>query len=298
MILTVCLNPTFQRTMLFWDFHYGEVNRAKDARIDASGKGANVVRVLTQMGVESALLTHIGGKGSKEMVRLYADDGLSVITVDSGSEMRTCTTILTPEATTELIEEPRPVGKGTEEKIRRAFYAAIRKADALIITGTRAPGYSKNLYADMVRTAKGLGKLVVLDLKDDDLLLCLEEHPDVIKPNLSEFAKTFWDKNLPEASEVEALRTKAEDEMRRLYQRYHTSTILSRGSRDLWFWDTEFKTLPVPAVRTINTIGCGDALTGAFTFYLLQKDTIKEALGKAVTIAGRNAENIRPGSIL
>jgi len=298
MILTVCLNPTFQRTMLFWDFHYGEVNRAKESRLDASGKGTNVVRILTQMGVPCRLLTHMGGRRREEMCYLLSEDHLHVISVDSKSEMRTCTTILTPEGTTELVEEPQPVAEDTEAKVREAFNQAIDSADALIITGTRAPGYSRHLYADMVREAKRRGILVVLDLKGDDLLLCLEEKPDVVKPNLSEFATTFWGKNIQEQEDALTLKHTAEDSLRRLYRLYHTSTILSRGGNDIWYWDMAFKTCPVAKSKTINTIGCGDALTGAFTSYLLDGDTFEEALAKATEIARRNAENIRPGSIL
>ncbi|MCH3919094.1 MAG: PfkB family carbohydrate kinase [Sphaerochaeta sp.] len=297
MILVVCLNPTFQRTLLFWDFHYGEVNRAKEARLDASGKGANVTRVMTQMGVSATLLTHLGGSRVDEMKRLYAQDGLSVISVDGGSEMRTCTTILTPEATTELVEEPSPVAKEADGRVREAFFHALPSADAVIITGTRTPGYSRRLYADMVREAKAQGKLVVLDLKGDDLLLCLEEKPDVIKPNLSEFARTFWNKSIPEGGDDEPLKREAEDGMRRLYRLYHTSTILSRGSKDIWYWDMGFKTLSVPKAKTVNTIGCGDALAASFTAHLANGATFEEALQAATETARANAETIRPGSI-
>ena len=61
MILTVCLNPTFQSTMLFDSFTVGEVNRCKKHYLHTAGKGMNTARIVSQLGKASALLTHLGG---------------------------------------------------------------------------------------------------------------------------------------------------------------------------------------------------------------------------------------------
>jgi 1-phosphofructokinase/tagatose 6-phosphate kinase len=54
--LSICLTPTMQRTMRFPSVEKGEVNRTSEYRIDASGKGVNVTRVLDQLGEE---VTHL-----------------------------------------------------------------------------------------------------------------------------------------------------------------------------------------------------------------------------------------------
>ncbi|HAP56468.1 MAG TPA: carbohydrate kinase, partial [Sphaerochaeta sp.] len=60
-VLTVCLNPTFQNTLRFASFKIGEVNRASEHYLDASGKGMNTARIVSQLGEQSMLLTHLGG---------------------------------------------------------------------------------------------------------------------------------------------------------------------------------------------------------------------------------------------
>jgi sugar/nucleoside kinase (ribokinase family) len=58
-----------------------------------------------------------------------------------------------------------------------------------------------------------------------------------------------------------------------------------------------FKTLSVPKAKTVNTIGCGDALAASFTAHLANGATFEEALQAATETARANAETIRPGSI-
>jgi len=48
--LTICLNPTLQKTLCFSSVVPGTVNRTGVHRLDVSGKGINVTRVLTQLG--------------------------------------------------------------------------------------------------------------------------------------------------------------------------------------------------------------------------------------------------------
>jgi len=298
MILTVCLNPTFQRTLVFDHFKVGEVNRATANYLDASGKGVNVCRILSQLGDKAVLISHLGGSRIDEMLSLCRKDGLQVAYECSQSEIRTCTTIISPEGTTELVEEAKEVAKGTEEGIRKLFNAHIGACEALIICGTRAPGYSTNLYADFVREAKEQGKFVLLDLKGDDLRLCIEQKPDVIKPNLSEFVQTFLHKKIDEQEDSEPLQKEIMQALSRLYRLYETSTILSRGKDPLWYFDMSFKSCGIQKVKAVNTIGCGDALGAAFVHYLLQGKTFEEALREAVSIATRNAMTIHPGSIM
>jgi hypothetical protein len=75
--LAVCLNPTFQRTVRLKKLEKGEVNRARLARLDASGKGINVSRVLQQLGAPVRHLTHLG-PGRDEFLRLCGEDNLQI----------------------------------------------------------------------------------------------------------------------------------------------------------------------------------------------------------------------------
>jgi 1-phosphofructokinase family hexose kinase len=290
-----------QRTLRFDSFTENEVNRCSEYYLHASGKGVNVARVLTQLGDRAVHLTHAGGRDRDLFLRMCADDGLEVQSEESLSEIRTCTTILNSSrgTSTELIEEARPVAAVTEEGIRRRFTALLQDVGVLILSGTKAPGYSGSLYPWMVQEASGRGITVVLDLKGDDLTRSLEFRPRVIKPNLSEFCGTF----LPELSVgeheespgiLDAVRKKA----RTLSREYGVCTVLTRGSRGVLAWDGE-KELESPARRVtlVNTIGCGDAFTAGLAHTLALGGRLDAALEKGTDCAAANAALLKPGVI-
>ncbi len=297
-ILTVCLNPTFQATLRFSSFSLGEVNRAGEHYLDASGKGMNAARIISQLGEESLLLTHLGGIRTKEMLQLCSRDTVQLLWADSHSEMRTCTTILFGGVTTELVQEPYPVDPSVEAPIRALFNKTIKDVDALILCGTRCPGYSDMLFAQFVQKAKELNKFVLLDLKGEDLKRCLPFRPDVIKPNLSEAVQTFLGKQIGEQEDATGLQAELRPILEDLYTTYNTTTVLSRGKRDLWVQAESFFTVPVQPALAVNTIGCGDALSAALTVQLCKKTNLQQALDYATNIATVQAKTIRPGSIV
>ncbi|MGE4453328.1 MAG: 1-phosphofructokinase family hexose kinase [Sphaerochaeta sp.] len=297
-ILSVCLNPTFQITMRFPSFSIGEVNRAQEHYLDASGKGMNAARIVSQLGHESLLLTHLGGKRNEEMLSLCEDDGVSVLWADSKSEIRTCITILSPEGATELVQEPHAVDSSCEKPIRELFSQNIKECDGLIILGTRAPGYSDHLYAEFVQEAKALGKFVLLDIKGEDLKWCLLHHPDVVKINLSEAVQTFLGSTIREQETSEELRETVEKTLRELREQYGCSFVLTRGASELWVQNSRFFTIPVEKTEVVNTIGCGDTFSAALTVALLEGKKLQQSVMNATKAATKSAKSIHPGSFV
>ena len=298
-ILVVCLNPTFQRTMVFEHFWEGEVNRCSQHYIDASGKGANVVRVVTQLGGQARLLSHLGGSKLQEMLDLLDSEHIQTVWTDSHSPIRTCTTVINREraTTTELVEEPEPVGTGTDAAIRALYTRELSQAGIVVFSGTRAKGYTPGLYPDFVREAKALGKCVILDVKGSDLTDSLVFRPDVIKPNLSEFAATFMSGQVVKEQDGSSeLKDTVTTIMEQVYGTYGISTVLTRGSHSVWLFDSEgFCELPVEKVEAVNTIGCGDAVTGGMAHALSQGATLRQAVGLGLVCGGKNAQYLRLG---
>ncbi len=298
MILIVCLNPTFQSTMLFTSFSPGEVNRSYEHYLDASGKGMNSARILSQLGKKAALLTHLGGPRKEEMLTLCSRDEVEIIHTDSSSDIRTCTTIIANGICTELVQNPEPVAKGCEKEIRKLFSEAIQRSEALIICGTRAPGYSKDLYSDFVKEAKEANKFVLLDIKGEDLLSCLPYRPDVIKPNFSEFVETFFGEKVPEQGENSELLARVQEKMAALQSEYGCKSVISRGKHPLLLFDTIATTIEIEPAEVVNSIGCGDTLTSSLTLSLLEGLSLQHASIIATKHATIQAKTIRPASFV
>lgn len=298
-ILVASLNPTFQRTMVFNNFSIGEVNRAKKVVFNTSGKGVNVARVLAQKGIPGVVLTHVGKDRMSEMLAQCSEDNVQLICSVTASKMRTCTTILSNNCpTTELVEEAHPVDEVCAKEIINLFDSNIDKFDLLVITGTRSPGYDENIYSEFVRKAKEKNKIVILDICKDELKKCLVHKPNIIKPNLSEFCKTFFDIVVGETEDTEFIKERVKNKMVEIYNDFNTITILTRGSKSIWVYDGSFYEIPpFEFDKVVNTVGCGDTFLASLAYNLLNEQSLKESILEATKDAAKNASVLIPGSL-
>jgi len=293
MFLTVCLNPTLQKTLKFTSITPDTVNRTNVHRLDASGKGINVTRVLTQLGQKAVHLTQLGGSMRPLFLSLCEQDGLSVEWVESNSQIRFCYTLLNERdnSVTELVEESEPVAAGTEERLMEKYDELIKGAKHLIISGKNAAGFSDNVIPNMVQKAKEKGLRIILDIRGNDLINCLKYEPDVIKPNMEEFIATF--KTEP-----------ARDFLIELTQKHRCAVILTNGSKNILAAEKDnFYEIEVPKIKAVNTIGCGDAFTAGLATALFScgngeiSANFKTVINEGIRCGALNASFERPGVI-
>ena len=312
--LVVCLNPAIQKTLVFDGLELDRVNRAKRLRTDASGKGVNVARVLSQLGAEVLHLTHAGGPDRDWFLSLCAADGLDVKWVDSGSEVRFCSTVIDAGAktATELVEEALPVRAGTEERLLGLFDELVGSADVLIISGTRAAGYSDSVIPEMASRAAAKGAMVVLDIKGRDLVACLPFRPTVVKPNLDEFLATFpapvggggaggsggTDRADLDGSHAQAPRSHVHAYAKAWKESYGTDLVVTRGKAPIWFSEDGLAAEePARPAESINPTGSGDAFTAGLAYVLAAGGDLREAIREGARLGALNAERLKPGSI-
>jgi len=294
--LVVCLNPTLQRTLTFDAVSPGQVNRALSNREDASGKGVNVARVLTELGETSLHLTHCGGASGERFLSLCKADGIAVRAVPADVEVRTCYTLLDEahHQTTELVESGSAVTAVVERNLREAYREALLQAHTVIISGSKAPGFSGALYPDLVRIARQAGVRVILDVRGTDLLGSLEHGPNLVKINVSEFASTFLDTWLPEGATAPS---EVKERMRSLSVR-GIQVVLTNGSRPVLVSSGDgIQEVAVEPITPVNTIGCGDAVTAGLATGLHREMSLPGALELALDCARRNAVQVKPGTL-
>lgn len=303
--LTVCLNPTVQRTLVVQSLEPGEVNRAASARVDSAGKGANVGRVIHQLGCDVVHLTQAGGPDGDLFLRLCAADGLDVIGVPTTSNARTCTTVVdeTSRLTTEFVEPTEPVDPACESRVWDAYIAALSDAHSVVISGSKAPGFSATIFPGMVEAAKKQGVFVLVDYRGDDLIASMNHRPDVIKPNLAEFVSTFLADSVAggrvtEDADERDLIDEVERAMLRIHRDAGSAVVLTRGKRDtLVAADGSLARVPVLPVTPVNTIGCGDAFAAGLAVALRDGAELLDAIDRAHECAAANAGLLRPGVI-
>lgn len=297
--LAVCLNPTLQKTLAFPVVRRDSVNRTATHILDASGKGVNVARVLSQLGKRAVHLTQLGGAFRSAFLELCARDALDVRWAESGGEIRFCYTVIdeSDRSVTELVEESSPVSPGTEERVLDLFDSASAEAGTLIISGTKAAGFSDEVVPAMVRSAKKKGLRVILDLRGKDLLKSLSYAPDVVKPNLAEFLATFLPGADPRDEGAEA-KEKVVEAAGRVARDSGSLVVLTRGASSVWTHDGRaFREFPISSVPPVNTTGSGDAFTAGFASLFSAGGTLQEAVAEGARCGALNAALFRPGVI-
>jgi len=288
--VTLCLNPTLQKTLVFSHLQQGEVNRTHQYFTDPSGKGINVSRVLTQLGIENIHITHSGGQFKTLFHQLCLKESIPVAAADSPSEIRWCTTIVDDNHTTELVEEAFPVPESMEGKIRYLLGEHLNPEDYLIISGSKAPGYGEDFFARLLKETSH--KKTIIDYRGKDLLKSLPQRPWIIKPNEAEFISTFFPDTSPTSEEIK-------EKMRELRESFGCHVILTRGNRPtLYTLDHQVKEAPrPPKVIARNTTGCGDTFTAALTAALMGGKSLEEGVIYAQEIAAQGATTLRPAQL-
>jgi 1-phosphofructokinase/tagatose 6-phosphate kinase len=311
MFLTVCLNPTLQKTLRFSSIFPGTVNRTGVHRFDASGKGINVTRVLTQLGKKVVHLTPLGGGLRPLFLSLCEQDGLSVQWVESESQIRFCYTLLTDidGAVTELVEEAETVHAGTDERLLEKFDELLAHTTDLnwvIISGTKAAGFSDTVIPAMTQKAKEKGLKVILDIKGKDLTESLKYEPDIVKPNLFEFAADFAPeliRNNELTTIDDTAKARIKSAVLDMAQKYKCRVILTNGSRkiiaanpDILSGDDFFE-VDFQSVKAVNSTGCGDAFTAGLASALEDGADFRSAISEGCRCGALNAALVRPGVI-
>jgi 1-phosphofructokinase family hexose kinase len=292
--LTVCLNPGLQKTLFFNSLNKGKVNRTEEYYLSASGKGINVSRTLKQLGQEVLHLTHAGGEFAGYLHEQTQKEKIIMITADSGSEIRICTTVIEKETqtTTEIVEESEPVDKKTESEIRRLFMENLDSAHTVIISGSKAPGYSNEIFPWMVKLAKENNRTVITDYRGRDLVNSLKYRPDIIKPNLDELRNTI--NIMPEYKNKNIKSVISE-----IAERYSTFPVITDGADEiLYYKQGRTASFKPPEIRAVNTTGCGDSFTAGLALARFQGKSADDQVKEAVRCAALSAQTKLPGDIL
>eukprot|EP00727_Mastigamoeba_balamuthi_P007764 m51a1_g3608 putative tagatose-6-phosphate kinase (336) ;mRNA; r:52596-53977 len=305
--VVVCLNPTLQKTLVLPRLWEGQVNRVARHLLDASGKGINVARVLVQLGERAVQLCQAGGRDREVFLELARGDGVEVSWVESRAELRYCYTLVNEaqRTTTEVVEEGRPVSDAADALVRARFDELTspgRGAHTVVVTGSRAPGFSAALFADLVAAAKRRGLRVVCDYRGADLLASMA----AARRHKAQPRRTF----LPELS-GEVAREGAEvpervmcavrSKMAELWRAQGTRCIVTRGTQPTLYvaesGDVRERAIARAEGPVVNTIGCGDAFTAGYAAGMARGLSVEGCVDLGHQCGARNATCLRPGVI-
>ena len=284
MIYTLTCNPALDCTVRMGDLQEGKINFVDGCTITPGGKGVNVSRILTALGMENTALGLVAGGNGGMLESALQKMGLTTAFTHLDEGQTRINVKLYGNAETEL-NAPGPVVPAEAlERLDRQLCGMVTPEDMVCLCGSLAPGMPVDTYGRLVRHLHRCGVVyTVVDTAGQALLEALKERPWLIKPNREELASLVG-KELPDHARV----VSAAERMMGLGAQ---NVLVSMGGDGavLCTADGQRLYLPTPNGQVIGTVGAGDSLVAGFVAGWLRHRDVVPALQLGVACGSATA---------
>ena len=267
MIFTLTLNPAFDLHYEMDEFLPESENYVKTAVKSAGGKGINVSKALSVLGIENRAFAVLGSENSAEFLKELPELDLSVI--ETEGRIRENITI-----------HPK-CGKETRISLDNFFLSAdilrdvekkllpLLSEKSIVVFAGRCPkGLKKEEIIDFLLKIKSTGARLALDSNSFDLNDLSLLKPFLIKPNEEEI-KALLENSAEEISSC----------AKRLNDAGIENVMISLGSEGIFYSGCgESFTVKAPKITPVSTIGAGDSALAGFIAGIYKGLSTKEAV--------------------
>ncbi len=277
--------PALQKSSVFDEVRLGEVNRACSTDWGVGGKGANVARMVVQLGGRSRLLGFSGGANGRRYEALLREEGVVHEHVAVAGETRICHTLLQSDGalTTELVEE-MPGVTAADEAAMWELITSFDLRGVHALSGKLPAGLSVDFYARICGVIREQGGRAILDTQGEPLRWAWEQAP-FVKLNREELTRTVGVADVVEAGRL-ALEAGA------------SGLLVTDGAETamLFTGEERFRIEPV-GVQTVNPVGSGDAVTAGMVVALQGGESLEDAVRLGMACGASNAAQMACGVI-
>ncbi len=286
-ITTVCMNPSFDRTLEVEDFREGVLNRIVSTREDLGGKGINVAVVLRRLGLDVQCVGLSGEENAGRLLGMMTREAIPAFFYRVPGSVRTNIKVISTGRTRSVTEinERGPVISASD--FRRLVSLLEDKAgdsELLVLTGSLPPGCEAGTYRNLMECVHCP---VIVDTGGAELMESLKAHPLMVKPNLQELSETLG--RTPES--IPEIRSAAMD----LVRAGAGMVCVSMGERGAMLVSRDHTYFGrAPSVSVQSTVGAGDALVAGWIHGWKRSGNPAEAL--RCGIASGTASTLVPGT--
>ena len=258
-IATLSLNPAIDQTARVANFTAGRVNRVEWEQSDAGGKGVNVASFLADAGLQVAATGLLGSANVEPFVDLFARKGIEDRCVRLPGRTRVNVKIVDEvlDQVTDINFPGLSPAPADLTRLMEVIEGLCAGTDWFVLSGSVPVGVPTEVYADLVKRLKGLGKTVVLDASGAPFAAAVSCGPAIVKPNIDELGELVgqalsWSHN-GQAEVLAAART--------LIDCGVGLVALSMGADGALFVERASAVLAIPpAIDVKSTVGAGDAM--------------------------------------
>lgn len=283
MILTVTLNPAVDKNCHINELVLGQVNRLQNVLSIAGGKGVNVTKILRQFEYPVTAIGFLGGYTGQLIQERLTEMGAECHFTYIDGVTRVSTNILADNGYVTEVLEPGPVI--SSEEMRRflsEYKRQIKRAEIVVLSGSIPGGVPEDVYETLTIHAKEAGCKVFLDTSGEALKKGVRALPYLIKPNKKEMEYLVGRK----LADVETIKS----EMQSLLDEGIEKVIVSMGAQGFLYGDKDgIAEQKSYAVKSVNTVACGDCLVASLCMSEQGQVERTVALKRAAALAAANA---------
>lgn len=283
MILTITLNPMLDKTVYVGALQRGAIHRAEKMEMVAGGKGINVSRQLTCLGVKTVATGFLGGEVGSVLSRLMSAEEIEHDFVLTDASTREGMTYLESDGTWTAMFEPalRVDAKFVLELNKKI--ASLSSQCWWIVCGGSSPGAeADDIFYSAITNAHHRGVPSVLDSYGNAFDLGLKALPTLVKPNKREFELTFHKTLETDVDFIGAINF--------LLSKGVNYCMITDGPRSFYAGVQGhcWKITP-PQVKSVNATGSGDAMIAGVLYGFRQGWKFERCLSFSAAAGAANA---------
>lgn len=291
MILTITMNPSIDISYPLEDFKLDTVNRVKNVRKTAGGKGLNVTRILKQLDAEVVASGLIGGFLGEEIKKDLKNNQIAHDFLPISGETRNCIAVLHDGQQTEILESGPIISKEEAQAFLKHFGRLATKADILSFSGSLPEGLPIDFYSQMLQICQE--KPVVLDCSGEALTEVLKGKvkPRLIKPNTEELAGLLGRRISTDIEELKAALTDP------IFTGIEWIVVSMGGDGAFAKHHKKFYRVTIPKIAVVNPVGSGDATVAGLTAAIEKGSSDEDVLKQGNALGMLNAQEATTGHI-
>lgn len=293
LVLSLSPNTSTDRVSVVEHFVPGEPARTILSFDQAGGSGAHATGVVEELGGEACSLVLLGSYNGERWRHAAQQQQMTYDYVPMEAPNRSTFVLIDKQRgnVAEIIDPGPHVSDATARQLLDLIEKHINRTGLLILSGSLPPGIPEDFYVSTIRLARRYGVKTLVDAANAPLKHALTERPWAIKPNLFEFHQIVGVETSTLAERITHLRRIAGTVAEVVLLSVGQDGLLIGTEANVWHLTAPPKRFTLPDSDAINTIGCGDALVGGFSYQYVRNENVLESACWGIACATVNLGN-------
>jgi 1-phosphofructokinase len=289
LIYCTLLNPTVDYVYTVEQFTSGNALLDVPCRRYPSGKGINVATLIKTLGEEVSVVGVMPERDRQRFAGYLESKEIAYYFLPMRGDARTNITIV--EQKNGFSSHLNSAGPDWPPRVYDEFlrFSAdrLKEGDVWCCTGSAPQAFDDDIYAQIIKSCKTKGAPCFLDARGRALRLGVRAKPVAVKPNITELEDLFGE----QIKGVHHIALKG----KKLLDHGVSYVFISLGSDGMIaIHENDCLLCVPPQVKTVDTIGCGDALMGGILVAWVRKFSFSEMCRLAIACGSSKAMHEGP----